>query len=691
MLPPAAPATIKKIVAERGTATDSTQQDRAELEPLRIEQTHRTTSTTSEPEPWWAHGRVRHEQQSIGAAVVQAFLQVGDTEPGTPVTFINEARTTANGCFSICLDELRQHTTLRLADAVLIVKCDHTGFEAATESCSLKDVLERKADSKVSLCLQEGAMLKGRVITTTGEPIEGAKVSTINGDDNCEVTGQDGTFYLRPPDRDLPTVLFAAHSHYGRSRAIRMTFAADQERRLPDIVIDIPGNSISGCVRFQSDEPVCRANLELCCANNTWTPPLVDGIQLDREAYADIFLDNEAAGNACTGVDGRYRFCNLPPGSHTITLDGHEPKTVTVDSRPDGHILDFRWDNDGMEAQIHVNIVDRQGAWLPHACYGIHRWTGEAAGIAAQNYKRNGATAELLATATEYEDTTDACDMVTWTTPDTFAIVEACYQNAGPAYAGCRLTPNQYAGSVTVALAPPTHSGTLEVEVLGKDGNRMPATWVRFCRSPTQFAVPLAIPELETQREPRCEIKSSWLRVPDNGRIENLPAGPLTVEVLPLSKDSADPPITFPVTKHRIGIPANGVALLRTPATPGTRLQLELRQPTNARDEMRPSIPRVWITRVGRQTWQTLDMIAPGLLAQGQHRFKDGSFIVQSPFPILEGSYRLEIELQLLTEQHGTREGEPYTTWSSCPCESFDRVVAIAIGNTIVVPLKPKK
>lgn len=599
-----------------------------------------TPATTGQE--WFAHGIVLDDdERAIEQAPVRLWLLIGEHE-GATRRDLGEVRTDANGRFRLSIDSMRAMSPAAREQSNIQAKCDLDGMIPVEQYIYLRTVLAGGSSGLFQLNPSKERLIKGRVVTPTGLAIQGAMISFLfEHEADCE-SEEDGTFYYEPTDQEVGhAVVFASHNKHGRSRALRLTVDPGKELRIPDLVIANPGNRVRGRVLMPDQQPATDIDVTCSLADLASRHSLkVDGITLTATEYESVFLDQGLSTE--TDQDGSFQFCNLPLGRHTLSV-GHDIEIpIIIDGRNCDRNIDVTLSKDQLDAQILVRIEDEQGVRLSAARYNIHHWLGEHASAAQQQFLRAGATSELLRTADEHDTEQNGNDTTVWTSPNSFSVFEACYHGRGPAYASCRLLPEQYRGSVTMVLAPPDPSRSVRIHIQRPDATTGGPAWVRMSQAPFHIRTPLSIPGSERWGGPNTEIRGAWYELPNNGQLRGLPSGDLMIEVLPYSMVGERRVFDFTWAKAQTFVPTTGIADVSVQAQRGAHLAVRLEAPVVAGERAVLEYTKLYITPAsgGRRRVVRLTKVGSGCGGSWQAATQSRR-VERSDFSFAEGTYTL--------------------------------------------------
>lgn len=194
---------------------------------------------------------------------------------------------------------------------------------------------ETVRDGRATLTLEPGVPVRGRIVSQTGEPVEGATVTAA--DDRFARSAADGAFVVWPQDRG-PATLRVTHTAYLNADA-SVTAPADGV----EVVLG-RGRTLEGRVTFPDLRPLPGASVQ---------------------AWADgrFVL-------ASTGDDGRYVLSGLLDGEFELTCGASDDKLL---ARAGSRDADFVVRN----AVARIRFVDEEGRPFRNAALWVRGFLGE--------------------------------------------------------------------------------------------------------------------------------------------------------------------------------------------------------------------------------------------------------------------------------------------------------------------------
>jgi hypothetical protein len=155
--------------------------------------------------------------------------------------------------------------------------------------------------------LTGAGVLHGRVLRPSGEPVTVAAVTLTDARGEVvatAVTTSDGGYEMGDLHAGDYTLTATARGALPSAQ----TFSIDGVRPHRCDVVLVSNAAIAGAIRSAaSGVPVREAQVSLV------------------DAYGNV------AAQALTGEDGRYHFCDLAPGTYTLTASGHAPEATQVE------------------------------------------------------------------------------------------------------------------------------------------------------------------------------------------------------------------------------------------------------------------------------------------------------------------------------------------------------------------------
>jgi len=654
-----APTPVTPNVALAGAHEQSSQQA-ADEQPEANNNTRdpiaRIAASPTDTGAWLATGIVTDDDdQPLAAAQVHLWGNVGESFNTDRRIEIGTVQTDAAGRFSASIAGLSQLTAIARSQLNVVCSVDAVGFRPDFAEATLDAILTGSDEDILKIQLSEEVLIKGRVVSPNGEPVHEAVVIQLARDGAGSVaTERDGTFVLESPDPNESGtyLLIAQHQKHGRSQPVLLHANQRSETRVPDLVIDNPGQRITGRVHYPDGSPVSDLRITIESLSDAASEPRTfHGFEVEN--YDELFFGGfHGSTEVDTDAEGRFVYSYARAGNYEIDVDGDFRLQVAVPhGQPTTH-TDIEYDVANHNAQLKIRLEDEHGRRLPEAFYGFHRWHGQAATVAQTRFASEGATPALMSTASKHESMFDGDDEYIDSETDSFTIIESCYHDAGPVYGSCRLQAGEHRGAVTVVLQRRTQTGSLQVDIRDEQGAKITPVWVRVCRIPTRSGLPIFLPGKEARSLPPSNIAGPWHRVPSSGRLYDLPAGPLTVEVLaePESRNSRQQLCRYPVQTYTVSVPRGGTATIRDQVQEGFPLVLELRHPIVSDKERVTNLrPQIGLTdaRGGRTIWLHLQP------TDGSPKpvFQNGRCVVRSRARFVAGTYKLRFHPDLDLQQ----------------------------------------
>lgn len=606
---------------------------------------------------WLATGIVTDdEDQPIQDAQVRLWGNVGESFNEDYRIPLGSVQTGSDGRFTASIAGLSTLTAIARSQVFVVCSADANGYRPDFAEAGLNAVLAGSDDGALEVALSKELLVKGRVVAPNGDPIPEAVVIQLTRDGtNSVATDRDGSFVLESPDPNESGthLLIAQHQKYGRSQPVLLHADQLSETRVADLVLCDPGQRITGRVHYPDGNPVSDLDITIeSLSDDPSRPRTFHGFEV--EDYDELFFGGfHGSTEVETDAEGRFVYCYARPGMYEIDVDGDFRTRVEVRHGQATTHTEIEYDVKNHSAQLHVRLEDEQGRRLPEAFYGFHRWHGDAAAVAQARFASEGATPALMATASKHESMFDGDDEYIDAETDSFTIVESCFHDAGPVYGACRLQGNEHRGSVVLVLKRRTQTGSLMVDIRDEKGARLTPVWVRMCRIPTRSGLPIFLPGKVTRNLPPSNIAGPWHRVPTHGRLYDLPAGPLTVEVLaaPDSRSSVKQLCRYPVQTYDVAVPSGGTATIRDRAQEGSPLLIELRHPQLSPTERVANLrPMIGLTdaRGGRTIWLNLHPVD----GSPKPVFRNGRCLVRSRARFIHDTYTLRFHPDLDLQQY---------------------------------------
>lgn len=615
--------------------------------------------------PWTATGTVlrSEDDQGLAGASVYAWATVGERHHHGKQIALGDTLTAADGTFTLPIGQLRTLTPIVQAQVFITARMDAVGYQTGSVEVMLRDILTGHQQGKLDSELSAEVVTKGRVVTTNGTPVEAARLLlfTTNGKQEYE-TEFDGTFTIDTRNSEEPAMwtLIAVHDRFGRSEAVMLRSDEARERRLADLILRPVGQRIEGFVHYPDGQPVADQDVSIIFDDEDERAPVfLNGLEI--EAFEDAL---QGTKEITTDRFGRFTYHNVRYGKYEIELGGRLVQPLLV--RPGQQVthMDLEYRDAHYPAQIEVILEDEQGTWLPEAFYGVHIWHGSDAIRAQARFLSEGATPALMTTSSDHDAMYTGSDRFFAAKQDTFTVFESCCHNSGPDYGACLLKPEQNRGKVRIVLAGRTATGSMSFDVRDNRGEQVTPLWIRMCRIPTLSGLPLCFPGKETTYAPPSEIAGRWHRVPASGRMHGLPAGQLTVEVLPGPnvENGRLQLCAFPILRHTVVVPEHGTATITDRATGGTPLVVEVQLPQVAPNErLSDAHAQVGLVPItgGRMRFLNLHPLD----GSRKVKFTNGRCVARSLGTFKPGTYQLSYSPNLSLQRLKPGDGKTKDKW----------------------------
>lgn len=594
----------------------------------------------------------------VADAPVHAWAVMGTGLHEASRFALGDVRTDRDGRFTTSLLPLLELSTTARSQLRVQARVTAPGFIPKISDRELAEIVRHPDGEHLEVELERGLVMQGRVVARDGTPVAGATVAYRNGDEHeTESTEQDGTFQFWTVEEQLaaPLLFLATHADHGVSAPRRAWPDRRAHTELGDLVLSESVGAVTGRVAFADDSPAIALDVELRRAAGPPSPTgeeepddaqdIVTIRGVDVPGYHEMIEGPFGEMRTQSDPRGRFQFRHLAAGSYGIYLEGEFQRTVDVPRSGEEvrFTLPYR-PTRGADAQITVRIFDQSGRHLPEVPYGLHMWPPAEAEAAAQRYAKEGPTPQLLASAPTHFRDGGEHPFATPCESGSFAVIEASCHDAGPAYRPCLLQRGQHLAVVDVVLTPPTETGGLKIDMRDRSGRPLSDLLVRFCRVRTDFATPIEVANLAPADDgPRSEIAGRWFRVPEDGRVHGLPAGPITLELVQGRSGTKrwlrDYP--HPVTAHEMTIEPAQMTQLTATVGPGCMLRVSVPKPALGRGErIDMSSVRVRVGKPGGRgreeflRWQVRDREGP---------FRNGIAIASHNCPLEPGPYDVRI------------------------------------------------
>lgn len=644
---PPIPAGNTSAETSRNYASTAAPSSNASAAPQPGDAIARTAAASGNPSTWHVTGFAStSDKRAVAGCRVHLWANIGERAHPYAHIALGDVRTGIDGCFRASLEALQRLSSPALARVRVIANFDADGYEPQTAEQQLQRILSDHDKVDLHARLVKAHMVKGRVTRDDGTPVTGATV-VLATDRGSRVTWTepDGSFAIEPkqPDERSDYLILAHHPRIGQSLPLVRRYLEGREDRVHDLVLDRPGQRIVGRVHFADGQPVADISVAVYPEEKT-APTAIRGFAI-RNYHSMFGVGNGTRCEQCTDRQGRFELCNAMPGSYTISVGNQTEVELVVEPGREVTNVEIEYAETPEAAQLEVRIEDEHGTWLPEALYGTHCWSGAEAATAKMRFEAEGATRELLATASRYDGLFMGTDQFLDAVTDTFTVIDCCFHDAGPIYAGCTLAKGQHRAAVRIVLKPRADTGSLQINVVDATGTKVDPVWFKLCRGTTRPAVPITLPD---KQQPWAllpsRIPGAWHLVPKNGRIYDLPAGPLTVELLPapewVSPQAARS--AYAISMHEVHVPNRATTTLEALASHGVPLVIELRfPPPGERERLRLQSKGIWIGQQSAGTLTSKLLILQPMDESAAQNIKAGTFRMRSPMAFAPGTYQL--------------------------------------------------
>ncbi len=344
----AALAALALIPLLRGERFDSARQasrEPAQPDALAVADSAESVSehqAESEPDPAGPVWRVVGDVQAPDGSRVDVLLHLGDQKKRVATGQVT------NHAFALELPQIDSLAAVQKLTARVIVKVFAGGFlPAVTEAIGIRD--REPGDLRFKLTLVPGGTVMGRVLDSSGQPVEDAGVwLSPDATDTDEWTDADGFYAIAVKDPSATSVC-ASHESKGTGAILSLDLSVNRAVTAPDIMLGGPG-VLSGIVVYPNGRPAAGMQIRAKSADTT-KEEWMRGRRFDPRKDPNAAL-GLTRGSVKTGVDGRFRFEGLRVGRYTLPTEGsgrvHETgvdvRIVTTHRRIRVHIRDENGD-----------------------------------------------------------------------------------------------------------------------------------------------------------------------------------------------------------------------------------------------------------------------------------------------------------------------------------------------------------
>lgn len=482
------------------------------------------------------------------------------------------------GRFTYPLEALRNVEGDRKRFA-LFVEADADGYRPSWQQALWLGGAQKGVE-EVSVPLEPGIFIKGRIVDAKRQPLENASLLLIAGAHRQRVlTNSFGEYVIDTLDcreHGYDRVLLGIHDQHGFSRARHVRVLDSGDTRIDDLVVENPLGVLHGYVRDPSGK--ARAGVTIEATRKRKQPDgdqadavVIDGVRI--ASFTAVTASANANGyRAVTDAEGYFCFRNLQPGMHRAWMKGAFQQgldvAVTETTAPVTMVAEGGF--------VAVRAVDDAGKDVPLGAYAVYRWTGPEAAKAAKRYGKDGPLPSLLQTAKRLTGLSHGSRLQAG--PHTFVVVELDAPKIGASYGSCYLGAKEYQGEAVVRVAPTKRVGALKVQVRDAAGDKLTPVLVKCCRVAGVRAIPVRLPGATIKDPQSTTILGDWCPLPADGVLRGLPEGELTVEVLAGAsiENRAVAAAAFLSSQHVVTIKHGGVQKLQVQAERGIELTFDL-------------------------------------------------------------------------------------------------------------------
>lgn len=226
----------------------------------------------------------------------------------------------------------------------------------------------------LDLVLEPSAVLKGRVTCSDGRPCEGTSVYLSFNEIGwlMKRTADAEGCYRIPILYRGPHQLAAVHDGRGLSRVMELHLDPNKDRTAPDLKLHGSG-VIEGVAVYPDGKPAGGITLEAKSTRHD------DSVWRSRKYHplSDEYagLNGLPKGATKTGLDGRFRFTGLEPGSYSIECrksgdrsESERPCYPTGERQAKIKVTFYR---------VRLRVVDEEGGGVPGSKYSFSFYRGE--------------------------------------------------------------------------------------------------------------------------------------------------------------------------------------------------------------------------------------------------------------------------------------------------------------------------
>ncbi|MFK7741802.1 MAG: sigma-70 family RNA polymerase sigma factor [Planctomycetota bacterium] len=572
--------------------------------PLAAERTLGTPTLPSANEARaFAYGVVKNPSGTIADFRVEATIRIGEDQTSAGDILLGTFQSDANGTFRIPLKRFRELSLPAQSQAHLVCNATRNGFASARDSCALAPIAKQAAGAPAEPDLTckttRSQEILGSVRVADGSKATNVQIVCVVDDgtgDSVMVEGamSDGSFALDADGLGEPGMLvyiYAIDPKHGTSQPTGLRLVANGHMRIAPLILRPSGASIEGQLLWPDGQPAAGQYIEITPTEQRTprdeTLPEACQTPLGR---LQILEEHGGEDSLVTDADGRIYLKAARPGRYEISLEDDAPFEVTVFAnqrtkwqRTIAGSSAPHFEGQQEPGQLTVQVVDQHGLRLPDAICCFRTWRGEAGRIAAARYQREGASSALIATAEDCDLSYQAEDLVAErgglspAPTDTFYLVEAIGGLAGPAYGACHLQPGQHRGHVQITLRKRANTGSARIRVLATNGNPVETVWAKFSRTDELPGLPIRVASQLTGPSPPSQIAGSWHALPASGRITDLPAGTVSVELLAAPKQQTYAVVSpWRIAHHRFEVTKGACANVQISLAQDVPVQLKV-------------------------------------------------------------------------------------------------------------------
>lgn len=215
------------------------------------------------------------------------------------------------------------------APGFLAARSDSEGGISSTNHPSLFSPLitpplpkEDAQSVRIDFVLKRGSAVRGRVVTTAGEPVEGARVDVKEPDRDWHfgaVTGEDGSYSI-PIASSGEHLVSAKKEGTGVASAVSFSAIADGDFHVSDLVL-IGSDSLAGLVTCPDGTPIegieIRADMKKPPVEEKEALSLEERRSRRRDASREDLIGNTSS-HGITDQAGRFAIHGLHPGEYEL-------------------------------------------------------------------------------------------------------------------------------------------------------------------------------------------------------------------------------------------------------------------------------------------------------------------------------------------------------------------------------------